>query len=294
MDLRHAVSTTVCYADYFHFPLFPEELHHWLICSRPVAFEKLQLFLPEKMSKSERLIRSKTILYTSQKILYAQKLVRFLRFVPGLRLVALTGSVAANNTKKDDDIDLIFITSPHTLWLVRPLVISLITLFFRRRYPQEDHAHAPNAFCPNLWLDTLSLAIPSSKQSLYTAHEVLQIVPLLDREGTYGCFIQANSWTKKYLANAYTSLTNPNNRHSGPGPGTHPHTTPIYYLSSVVGKLLLAPLNYFFYLIQLLYMSPKKTTETVHLHAAFLHTADFSTRLDAHLNSHNSTHHHLD
>ena len=283
MDLRHAVSRTVCYADYFHFPLYPEEIFHWLVCSRPVAFERLKSFLPEKISKSGRLLRSKTTYYSEQKILHARKMVRLLNHFPGLRMVALTGSVAANNSGKDDDIDLMFITDPHVLWLVRPIVIILMTLFFRRRYPQEDHAHAPNAFCPNLWLDSFALVIPSSKQSLYTAHEVLQIIPLLDREGTYRRFIQANSWTKKYLANAYTSLTNPNNRHSGPGPGIHPHTIPIRQLSSVICKLFLAPLNYLFYLIQLLYMSPKKTTETVHLHAAFLHTADFSSKLDSYL-----------
>lgn len=212
-----------------------------------------------------------------------------LNFLPGLKLVALTGSVAANNSQKDDDIDLFFITTPHTLWLIRPLVISLISLFFRRRYPQEDHSHSPNAFCPNLWLDSTSLTIPPLKQSLYTAHEVLQILPLLDKEGTCQHFIKANDWTKKYLANAYTSLTNNNNRHSGPRPGIHPHIIANRHLASEICSLTLAPLNYLFYLIQLLYMHPKKTSESVNLHSAFLHTTDFSSRLDTHLSNQSHT-----
>lgn len=274
MDLRRAVFATVSYSRYFHFPLLPAEVHHWLICSHPISYSKLLPFLPDNLSKAEISLRDQVSKHSHQKKLHAQKLTRLLEFVPGLRLVALTGSVAAINSHEEDDIDLLFITAPHTLWLVRPLVIILISLFFRRRHPNEDHSHTQNAFCPNLWLDTLSITLPVSKRSLYTAHEVLQIVPLLDRYHSYSSFIRANRWTKKYLANAYPSSLRgrqPAYRQAGLTPAKYPFS------------LLLAPFNYLSYLIQLLYMFPKKTTETVHLHAAFLHTTDFTGRLNSHL-----------
>ena len=268
MDLARAVSATISYANYFNFPLFPEEIHHWLICSRLVSQKELQSFLPNSFSKSNQRFRARTTSHTLEKIQHARKLVGLLKQFPGLRLIALTGSVAARNAKIDDDIDLFFITAPHTLWLVRPLVICILTIFFRRRHPLEDPAHAPNAFCPNFWLDTLSLTIDDSKQSLYTAHEVLQIVPLLDRGDTYQSFLKANAWTKKYLANAYLasiSISSVGANHDSPA------TIPV--------SLLLAPFNLIFFFFQFLYMFPKKTTETVNLHAAHLHTTDYSAKL---------------
>lgn len=281
MNLARAVASTIAYADFFKFPLFPKEIHHWLISSEPVSFVELKEFLPKRLSASDRQLRSETSHFSEQKISHARRLVAILKYVPGLRLVALTGSVAAKNSKKDDDIDLLFVTSPNALWLVRPLVIALIALFFRRRHPLENHHHVPNSFCPNLWLDTLSLSIPMAKQSLYVAHEALQILPLLDRGGVYHRFLKANFWIKKYLANAYTSSLRGAKRRGN-------LTLSRYSFSS-----LLAPLNYLFYLIQLLYMHPKRTSETVHLHGAFLHTTDFSGRLDNHLSGQNKRFSHL-
>ena len=293
MDLSRAVSSTIAYASYFKFPLYPREIHHWLICSTTVAYEKLHTFLPSGLSKKDRLLRTQTTRYSEQKKSHAQKLIKVLKFLPGLLFVGLTGSVAANNSMKDDDIDLLFITSPHALWLVRPWAIFLISLFFRRRHPLEDHAHSPDAFCPNLWLDTLSLNIPESKRSLYTAHEILQIIPLLDRGGTYHLLLKSNSWAKKYLANAYNSnielsasfrakeFTRLGGRNLTPPTSVIARSKATW--QSIPFLFILAPLNYLFYLIQLLYMYPKKTSETVHLHAAFLHATDFSLMIDQHL-----------
>jgi len=283
MSLQRAVSHTISYASFFRFPLLPAEIHRWLIYPRLVSHHKLESFLPDQPTSSVLRLRAQTIYHSNQKTIHAQKLLKILKYLPGLRLVALTGSVAANNAQKNDDIDLLFITAPHTLWLVRPLVIVLISLFFRRRHPQEDHTHAPDAFCPNLWLDTFSLAVPLTKRSLYTAHEVLQIKPLLDRGDTYQRFLQANLWTKKYLANAYISLAPKSPIPVIPAEVTMPAGRQgIHQINSVI-SVFLFPFNYLSYLIQLLYMLPKKTTETVNPHAAFLHTTDFSGQLNRYL-----------
>jgi hypothetical protein len=274
MNPRQAVSATVKYADFFHFPLSPQEVHYWLITDKPTPFSSVKPFLTRSLTPKEKKFRLQVSSFSSSKTEHAEKMTNVLRFVPGLKLVALTGSVAAGNSRSDDDIDLLIITSPYTLWLVRPLVLLLMTLFFRRRYPGEDHAKAANAFCPNLWLDSLSLSIPLEKRNLYTAHEVLQIVPLLDRGNTYRQFLYHNRWVKKYLANAYTSLASsqrisPSSKVGSPG--------------SKILKYILAPFNLIFFVIQFLYMYSKKTTESVHLHSAFLHTTDFASKIDRYL-----------
>ena len=39
------------------------------------------------------------------------------------------------NADKNDDIDLMVVTSKNCLWIVRPLATLLVSLFFKRRYP---------------------------------------------------------------------------------------------------------------------------------------------------------------
>ncbi|NCP47058.1 hypothetical protein AUJ42_02100 [Candidatus Collierbacteria bacterium CG1_02_44_10] len=291
MDLRRAVSVTIKYAGFFNFPLSEQEIYYWLTTSRSASKEQLKPYLPGPLSTKEKKLRLEVFQSSQHKISHAKNLIRILRYVPGLRLVALTGSVAAGNSHPDDDIDLLFITSPHCLWLLRPLVILLISVFFRRRHPGEDHSKASDAFCPNLWLDSLSVSIPKNKRNLYTAHEVLQTIPLLDRGDTYQTFLYANRWTKRYLANAYQSSLLPvrplaevsyPSRGSLIPEGVNPRHRGSHSCFSYV-YFLFAPLNYLFFIIQLLYMTPKKTSEVVHLHAAFLHTTDFAGAISHHL-----------
>lgn len=269
MNLRQSIDATTGYAAFFNYPLFPEEIHRWLICSKPTTLKKVLDCCGTDLTPTQKDLRSKISTVTAQKTQHARKLAGILKFVPGVRLMALTGSVAAQNSHPGDDIDLFFITSPHTLWLVRPVVLFLTSIFFRRRYPGEDHSTATDAFCPNLWLDATALALPRSKRNLYTAHEVLQIVPLLDRGNTYQSFLYQNRWVKKYLANAYDQIAHGSRSEKGNN-----------------FSVIFSPFNLIFFFLQILYMRPKKTTETVHLHGAFLHTTDFASKIDQYLDVH--------
>lgn len=266
MDLHSAVSKTRAYSSFFNFPLTPEEIHFWLITPKTVSSSQIYNFV-HPLSKSLAQKRKQLSLDTNRKIAYAKKLSSVLKYVPGLRLLALTGSVAAQNSRPLDDIDLLLITTPHSIWLVRPLVILIISLFFKRRHPYESHNAAANAFCPNLWLDTLSLSVPANKRNLYTAHEVLQIKPLIDKNNTFQAFLQANSWTSQFLANAYSLQRNKK----------------VKVKSDSKLFSLAIPFNTLFYIFQRLYMKPKITTESVGLHYAYLHTVDFETLINSHL-----------
>lgn len=270
MDLKQAVAQTIAYSGYFKFPLTPTEVHHWLVSSQVVSLSRLKKYL-SAISPQDKIFREKLRQNTQIKINLANNFVAQARFLPGIRLIALTGSVAANNTQNQDDIDLLIITAPNCLWFVRPLVLFLLSLNFHRRTPGDNFHQTKNAFCPNLWLDTQALSLPRSRRNLYTAHEVLQIKPLLDRQGTYLRFIKANRWTSHYLANAYQSVSN--------GTTKKEHQK--------IFSAFLFPLNFVFFVSQYLYMLPKKTTETVTLHSAFFHKNNPSASITAYLR-HNS------
>lgn len=266
MNLSSAVAKTIAYGGYFNFPLSPEELHFWLITSRTVSKKSLAKYLPT-LNSSAKKQKQLLLANTKRKETKAIGLIKFIILFPFIRLIALTGSVAANNTKKDDDLDLLVITEANCLWLTRPFLLLLLSLVFNRRHPGDNALKTTNAFCPNLWLDTQSLSVPKNRRNLYTAHEVLQVKPLFDRGQTYQKFLKSNSWTGKYLANAYHELSHEK---------VNQKNTNIIFL-------LFAPLNYFLYLLQYLYMFPKKTTESVSLHSAYFHKNDLSTTLVNHL-----------
>ncbi len=202
---------------------------------------------------------------TNNKVKFAQKLNKYAQFFPTIRLIALTGSVSVNNSKPSDDIDLMIVTYPNTLWITRPFFLIFLSLVFNRRHPGDNPAKVNNHFCPNLWLDTDSLSVPQSRRNIYTAHEVLQVKPIFDRGHAYLDFLHSNQWTKHFLANAYSRLTQDISKNTR---------------QNTKKSLLFVPLNFLMFILQYLFMLPKKTTELVSLHSAFFHKNDLSGKLE--------------
>jgi len=131
----------------------------------------------------------------------AQKAVSILKIIPSIKLVGITGALAMNNTKKNDDIDLFIITSKDLFWTTRFLSTFLIEILGLRRHPEE--AIASDKICLNMFMDEKYLEIPKKERDLFSAHEVLQMKPVWERENTYNKFILANAWVMRYLPNAY-------------------------------------------------------------------------------------------
>lgn len=255
MSLSKDIDRTINYANFFGYSPSLKEIHRWLISPHIYSYRQVASFFKKRPPRSANFIVSK------QKISHAQRMANTLSWFPGIKMIALSGSVAAHNAKPQDDIDLFIVTRHHTLWIVRPFFLLLLSLFFKKRKRGDPHQNLRDVFCPNLWLDESILTIEA--QNLYTAHEVLQIIPLLNKDHTYEKFITKNSWTKNYLANAYHLTTHASDFSTCRGVARRAHI-PI--------KIL----NHFFYLLQRLYMSPYHTTEKISLHSAFLHTRDYS------------------
>ncbi len=251
--LKKAIQDTINYARFFDFELTTTELHHWLISGKTYSLASVSKNsnLSDKQSKT----RQNRTLITQKKLLILKKVLPLIKLIPSVRLIAVTGSLAMENAKPSDDVDIMIITSSNTLWLTRPFIILILSLFSNRRSPTLSGKHAKDTICPNLWLDTNALLIPKSKQNLYTAHEVLQIKPVLDRGGTYQQFLKKNSWTKKFLTNAYQTLTAKKANTKQENPPSPPFSW----------------LNKLFFLAQYLYMYNRLTSEYVTLHSAYFH-----------------------
>jgi len=203
--LRRAILATLIYADLFDHALTRAEIHRYLIGHAASAAE-VTAMLDEAVEQGfdigqtedrfhlrrrtqlanirrERLAASADLWPVARR--YGAWIVR----LPLVRMVGVTGALAMNNARPHDDIDLFILARPGRLWLCRLLVLAVVKLAARQGY----------VLCPNFFLGTDHLRL--SERNLFTAHEVVQMVPL-ERNRWYDAFIEANGWVTDFLPNA--------------------------------------------------------------------------------------------
>ncbi len=285
MTLSESIKKTLAYGQIFDRPQTPDEIALWLISKKKISHTEIkkQNFTP--LTKSEISKREERIMFSFQKKKIAQNTISGLKIFPFVWFVGLTGSVASNNSRQNDDLDIFIITAPSTLWFIRPFVLLFLSLKGVRRSRNTPQNMTNNLICPNLWLDVTALTLEKNKQNIYTAHEVLQVVPLINKKHTHERFILQNTWVKKYLANAYqfTLRTVKGVGRVSPKPsviasfGTPNRGNPFPY--SYYIYYLFAPLNLLLFLFQYLIMLPYKKGESVSFRKAFFHNPDFQGKV---------------
>lgn len=252
LRLQTRILETIAYSDQFEYPLTRAEVVTRLVqkpgeaaTSRAAVREQLaylvesgQLhqdqnyyFLPgRKNNVSLRQEREKRALrHFSTVELQAAQMVSL---VPTVRAIAVTGSAALYCPRKGDDLDLMIIVRPGTVWVTRLFVVLIVSVLGRRRFWWEDDSwlDAPSnndrgtkkrgldthanfvmriiqsffqqkeiKWCLNLWLSEKSLAVARPKRSYYTAYEVMQARFLYDVGGVEEAFLFQNRWVKSVL-----------------------------------------------------------------------------------------------
>ncbi|MFH1671213.1 MAG: nucleotidyltransferase domain-containing protein, partial [Candidatus Portnoybacteria bacterium] len=111
----------------------------------------------------------------------ARRIIRLLQVIPYIRMVAVSGSLAMNNTKEESDIDLLIITKADRIWTCRALTTLYLHLIGQRRHGNLTK----DRFCLNHYITDNSLEI--SGQSLYNAQTYAHLVPMLEN-GLYQKF----------------------------------------------------------------------------------------------------------
>jgi predicted nucleotidyltransferase len=232
------IGQTLAYFDKYDFPLTKEELVYWQSVdddNKNVKYQSHSKFYFLSGRQKIVALRKKREKISQDKWAIAKQVGDTLKKFKFIQAVFVTGSLAMNNTKLDDDIDLMVVTSPDVLWIVR----FFVNFYLRtvRRYPGQQLAK--NAICINLWLDISNLEI--SPQSLYVAHEIMQAKVLWDRNNVSNMFLGSNVWVKNYLPKAYPAQPRLPSPKAGEG-------SRVWYLWAVV--------NYLFFLVQYIYTGP--------------------------------------
>lgn len=216
--MEKAALKTLIYADFFDFPLKAWEIQKWLI-EKPLGLQDVEKTL-NRLSKKSR-VQSKNSYYflrgrekimgirlrkekISNKYLKKAKFVaEIFKIIPWVKLVGISGGLALGNAGKSDDIDFFVVTSKDRLWLCRLLMLGILSALGIRRKSSDKIRSAAGKICLNLILE--EDVLEQEKKDLYTAHEVLQMKPLWQRDGVYDRYLDVNSWVFKYLPSWGTS-----------------------------------------------------------------------------------------
>ena len=194
---------SVYYHNIFEYPLVFTELIKWRANNVPnlnmeVDYKNGHYFLKGcEGLVYKRILRERI---SQKKRLIAKRACEILSILPSIRMIGITGSLAMSNAKKDSDIDLIIITKHGKLWSTRLAAYILLKLTnISIRKPGE--INQKDKLCLNIWLDESDVAWPKKDQNVYTAHEILHIIPILNRMNTHEKFLYKNKWALRYWPN---------------------------------------------------------------------------------------------
>lgn len=206
LTLEQAVLDTVAYGDIFQYPLTQNEVYRYLVGCKAsplevsLTLQKL-ISIPGLLDYQDgyyTLAGKKTLVAVRQKRrettarLWPKALYygSWMAKLPFIRMVAITGSLAMDNLDLDGDLDFMVVTRGGRLWLARAMVILLV----------RWAAHRGVTLCPNYFLSEEALAL--SDQNLFTAHELVQMVPISGMN-TFARLQQLNPWVETFLPNAF-------------------------------------------------------------------------------------------
>ncbi|OGK17566.1 hypothetical protein A3D80_01575 [Candidatus Roizmanbacteria bacterium RIFCSPHIGHO2_02_FULL_40_13b] len=136
---------------------------------------------------------------TERKLERVAPFLFFAKYFPTVSLIGLSGSLAMENTGKNDDVDYFVISKPGRVWTTRFLLLILASLLGMRR--RRGERSPSGKVCLNLFFDGSDLTVPEQKQNLYVAHEIVQMKPVFERGKIYERFLEANSWINEYFPN---------------------------------------------------------------------------------------------
>jgi hypothetical protein len=203
--LGDAVIRTLAYSAVFDFALTRGELQRYLIgvATNPGELDRLVDGDPRVLRHV--VARGNLVTLRGREHLFATRLerddatrrtwpaarryARAVASLPFVRLVAVTGGVAAGNAVEGGDIDLLVVTRAGRLWLSRASTIAIVRYAAWRGWD----------VCPNYFLT--QRAVELTDQDLYTASELVRMVPISGRK-VYARMRARNAWTRRYFPNA--------------------------------------------------------------------------------------------
>lgn len=143
----------------------------------------------------ERRLRRHVLAQHKWKIV--RRVGRWLAFVPLVRMIAVSGSLAQSNTKAESDLDLFVIVHAGRIWTARLLLLAAAQFTGRRR--KHWDSLAPDKVCLNHYVSDRHLLMTREVRNLYTAVQYAALAPLVGGK-LLPEFWQANgAWLRRFV-----------------------------------------------------------------------------------------------
>lgn len=152
----------------------------------------------------------------------AIKISQLLKFIPGIRLIAVCNNLAYNNARKGSDIDFFIITAEQRIWFVRffcNLILSALrkrpSLLNKDSQPVFISNKQPNKqinqdkICVSFFIAENNLNLEQCKichQDWYLMFWLQQIKPIYNQNNLYKKFVQVNSLFRNFNIYATTKF----------------------------------------------------------------------------------------
>lgn len=208
-----AIKSTLAYSSIFKYPLSYYQLSTLLIKSKKPFDHEFYKRSLRKLCKKGR-VEAKAGKYylpgikplswenrkkNSEELMEANKHVFVaLKSIPWIKLMCVTGSVAAHNADKHDDVDIFIISQKNRAWLTRLCVVLMLKAL--NKYRTKNNFSGK--ICPNLYIDETQMLWDYHNHNIYIAHEILMMQPIIDCDNTYFKFIEKNNWAFDFFSNA--------------------------------------------------------------------------------------------
>lgn len=145
-----------------------------------------------------------------------RRAAEFLRLVPFIEFVGVCNTLAYDNAKPESDADVFIVVRDGHLWTTRALITGIVHALGLRRHDDKIRDRVCLSFYVTqsaLDLSPLTHKPVDPELALWVA----QVVPVLDRHGTFAAFRRANAWVERILPNAYAEERS-DQRLGWPGP----------------------------------------------------------------------------
>lgn len=219
-SLAKKIIATIAYYDVLNYPLTVFELWKYLIENTEVAIDDqgkkavmlidiinaledaelkkrietyngYYFFHGRKDLVSQRIERNKI---SEEKYKIIQRVVCYLRFVPFVRMILVTGRMAMKNADKKSDLDILVCLKGGRIFTGRTLITLATHILGKRRYKKK----ITNRICLNYFITIDSMEI--EMQDLFASSEYFFAVPLFGFD-FFQEFQKKNSWISKYHEN---------------------------------------------------------------------------------------------
>ena len=116
----------------------------------------------------------------------ANKYIKFIKWLPGLKMIWIGNSLAMKSATKDSDIDLYIVTDKNAMWFVR----IMVTFIFQVLWVRKDETHHAWRFCLSFFS-----TIDGMDDDVYLYFWIVYFKPIADYSKTYEKFLEKNnSW----------------------------------------------------------------------------------------------------